>query len=223
MKKFAVGLTVAVLAVLVVVSSPVYAQDTYPPDRPGRMGGSGRAGAGTAGARMAGTGLQNLDAATVDLGMTVEELQAAIAGGTTLHDLYLEAGLDLPEWMQEVLYLYDYGTDRQAYLADLLGMTVEELQAAMADGTTAHELAAAAGIELPLPDAGQMGGHGAGAATMNGGMSAGSGTMADALGLTIEELEAQIAAGNTLQDLFEAAGMDFPNGGFGARGGRTGR
>ncbi|MEZ5341070.1 MAG: hypothetical protein R2706_06370 [Acidimicrobiales bacterium] len=49
----------------------------------------------------------------------------------------------------------------QAELADALGMTVEELEAAKADGTSIRDLAEAAGVELPgRGGPGGPGGHG---------------------------------------------------------------
>ncbi|MBN1264200.1 MAG: hypothetical protein JXA25_01815 [Anaerolineales bacterium] len=217
MKKIAIGMVIAVTAVLVITASPVYADRATPPERPGRMGGSAQGGS-----RMMGAGGQDLDAAAEALGMTVEELQAQLDAGATVHDLLESAGVDLSEWTLEYQYLYNYSVDRQAFLAEQLGMTVEELQAALEDGSTVHDLAEAAGIEVPMWGEDWMNG------SRNGTGSAGTGIgdrMPELLGMTAEELEAEIAAGNTIHDLFESAGLEFPAGGSmsGSRGNRGGR
>ncbi len=53
--------------------------------------------------------------------------------------------------------------ERKAALAEKLGMTVDEVEAARADGATIRELAEEAGIELPERGEGRRGGHGHGA------------------------------------------------------------
>jgi len=214
MKKIAVGMVIAVTAVLVIAASPVYAHGGNPPVRPGQGNGAPEA----AGAQMMAGG-QDLEAAAAALGITVEELQAELNAGANVHDLLEAAGVDLADWAQENLYLYDYSAERQVFLAEQLGMTVEELQAALDAGSTVYDLAQAAGIDLPLFDGTRSNGKGmdaggSGMVTDGPGLyAAGTSRMADALGMTVEELEAEIAAGSTVQDLFTAAGMDFPAGG----------
>jgi hypothetical protein len=210
MKKIAIGMVIAVAAVSMMAVSPVYAQDVNPPDRPGRMGGRGSAGSeitggrGAAGSGMTTAGRQDLASVAETLGISLEELQAELQAGNTVRDLMDAAGI-VPDWAQE--FQYDYSADRQAYLADKLGMSLEELQAALDAGATVHDLAEAAGIEVPLWGDDWMHGR------AEDGLAGGIGQMAEALGMAVEELEAAVAAGSTIHDLFEAAGLDFPMGG----------
>ncbi len=85
-------------------------------------------------------------------------------------------------------FQYNYSADRQAYLADKLGMSLEELQAALDAGATVHDLAEAAGIEVPLWGDDWM--HG----LAEDGLAGGIARMAEALGMAVEELEAAVAA-----------------------------
>jgi hypothetical protein len=76
------------------------------------------------------------------LGMTKEEIKAALGSGKTIEDLAKEKGVELPERRMGM-----HGT---ADLAAKLGMTEEELKAALDSGKTPRELAEEKGITLPV-------------------------------------------------------------------------
>jgi len=204
MKKIAVGMVIAAAVVFVFSAAPVYADSTTPPERPGRRGGSMQAGS-----RMMGAGGQDLEAAAEALGMTVEDLQAELADGASLHDLLEEAGVDLAAWMLENQYLNNNSVERQAQMAEQLGITVEELQAALENGSTIHDLAEEAGVELPLRGNDRMDGEAPRGAVEGDRLE----RAAERLGITVEELEAELEAGSNIQDLYDSAGLDFPAGG----------
>ncbi|MBN2556931.1 MAG: hypothetical protein JXA97_13415, partial [Anaerolineales bacterium] len=82
-----------------------------------------------------------LERAAELLGMTVEELQAALESGLTIRQLAEEAGITLEDVRPRL-------ANRLEQAAELLGMTVEELQAALESGLTIRHLAEEAGITL---------------------------------------------------------------------------
>jgi hypothetical protein len=102
------------------------------------------------------------------LGITVEELDDALAEGKTLYDIVDERNVDLTEVQaameaarQEMIeerlsqmppagWRLLYHDRMEEALAEALGLTVEELEAARADGQTLFEMAQAQ--ELPLDD-----------------------------------------------------------------------
>ena len=91
------------------------------------------------------------------LGMTVEELQAAIDAGQTLQELAEAKGVDLtfrnrPDGARGRGLWGGKDGVWLAPTAEKLGMTVEELQAALDAGQTIQELAQAKGVELGWPD-----------------------------------------------------------------------
>ncbi len=124
--------------------------------------------------------------------------------------------------------------ERAAIVADALGLTVADLEAALADGLRLRDVAADQGVEMDavadalrqaLEDAvttaeanGELTPEQADAirerialrATMRDvfGPEERLGALAEALGMTIEELEAARAAGTTLRDLVDAQGAD---------------
>jgi len=197
MKKALTALVITVTAISISGVSTVFAQDTLPPARPGRTGSryAGATDTHTAAPQ------RDLDEVAAALGMTIEELNAALDSGATVHDLLTAAGIDLTDWMAS--YLYNYSVDRISSIAEALGMTVEELQAAMLEtGLTARELAADLGIDLEVWD--------------NDWAYGTAGGNASALDMTVEELQAAIDAGSTMRDLYDDAGLEFPAGGSGS-------
>lgn len=127
----------------------------------------------------------DLESIAESFDMTVEELQAALDEGQTIRDIADELGVDLPapadrgngpqlgqtdpqnenlppflnqnqNQNQNVDECPDAET-RLAELADLLDMTVEDLQAALDEGQTIRDIADELGVELPQPPRGPQG------------------------------------------------------------------
>jgi sulfur carrier protein ThiS len=104
--------------------------------------------------------------------------------------------------------------------AELLGMTVEELAQTLASGQNMHDLLEERGIEPPAreprDEAERMrgsrdfrAGHAARRAAVRHGLMNPSmlAAHADVLGMTAEELQAAIDAGQTMRDILESRGM----------------
>lgn len=133
-------LVVAIIAVGGFGASVAYADDGGPGQRTGRLDGEGL------------TVIADL------LGMTPEEVTTAIQeDGKTLQDLADEAGVDMQD-IKDALPEKRGGSheDRGARLdgealdvvADLLGMSADEVTAALEDGQTLQDLADKAGVDM---------------------------------------------------------------------------
>lgn len=82
------------------------------------------------------------------------------------------------------------GGQQQDVLADLLGVSVEELNARLAEGATLAELYEEAGLDVPY-------------------FGLENSQLAAALGISVDELMARLDAGETLEDLHMEAGLDM--------------
>jgi DNA-directed RNA polymerase specialized sigma subunit len=104
-------------------------------------------------------------------------------------------------------------------VANALGMTVDELQAELQAGKTIPQIAKEKGIDLTqlqstmqaehaaggMAGGMGMGGHG----SMAGGHGQAQETIANALGLTVEELQAELQAGKTVPQIAQEKGVDL--------------
>lgn len=126
-------------------------------------------------------------------------------------------------------------TEHKAEFAEALGMTVEELETALTEGQTIEEIAAAQGVDLDALkqekideklqeaiDSGRITEEQA-EAIRNGDVSFGKGNhggqhgnkaeykaeFAEALGLTVEELETAVADGKTIEEIAAEQGVDL--------------
>ncbi len=89
-------------------------------------------------------------------------------------------------------------------LAEKLGMTADELKAAIDGGQTIEQIAAEKGIELPArPMMGMMGGRGGHGGHMGG-------RLAEKLGMTPEALKAELDSGKTIEQIAEEKGVTLP-------------
>lgn len=160
MKKIGMGVLIA-LVLVTGLAGAAFAQTDTPPTAPTPH-------------------VDRMEALAGKLGMTLEELQAALNSGQTVQELADAAGVELPQRVA-----------RGGRLAELLGMTPEELKAALDSGQTVQELADAAGVELPR-------------------RVARGGRIAELLGMTSEELQTALDSGQTIQELADAAGVELP-------------
>ena len=142
-KKFGLLIGTLILAVVVLGAfgtSVAYADDGGPGKRFGRLGG------------------EALDAVADLLGMTADEVTTALQeDGVTLEDLADEAGVDIEDIKDAVReYRGEPSGDRAsrfdgeslAVVADLLGMSEDEVTAAFEDGQTLQDLADEAGVDI---------------------------------------------------------------------------
>ncbi len=159
---------------------------TVAPDDAARQGRGGRGDKGAAVAEILGLTQDEVRTALSE-GQTVADLAAAqgvdiqtvidaIIADMTEHveEHVADGGLTEAEAAEKLANAEERVTDRvnmtreeaqatrRAALAEKLGMTVEELEAAKADGTSIRDLAEEAGIELPERGEGRRGGHGHG-------------------------------------------------------------
>ncbi len=78
------------------------------------------------------------------LGMTPEELKAAVESGKTIEQLAEEKGVELPR-------LETFKIRLDGFLEEKLGMTAEELKTELESGKTIEQIAEEKGVELPAP------------------------------------------------------------------------
>jgi hypothetical protein len=102
----------------------------------------------------------------------------------------------------------------QDTLAKSLGLTAEQLQAEFQSGKTVPQIAQERGIDLTELQSTMQAQHQANgfpgmAAHGQMGMSQGQATIAEALGLTVEELQQQLQAGKTVLQLAQEKGVDL--------------
>jgi uncharacterized protein (DUF433 family) len=182
---------VSVLVALVVLAGATiaFAQGQTLPDRLGSRSAFGRPpGPGPGG----GPGFRNneiLNAAIAELlGISVEELEGALADGETIRTLIKESGLDMTE-VQTAL---------QAARAEML-------QQAVADGSITQEQA-----DQMLDRQSEPKGSGrVGKDKFGLDDTARQTTLAEVLGITVEELEEYLANGETIRTLVEELGLDI--------------
>jgi uncharacterized membrane protein len=137
------GLLVALMLVGAVGTAVVYAQSSTPP---APHWGKGRGPGGWHGPLSS----AQLDAAAKALGMTSDDLSAALKNGKTLQQLATEKGVDLKVVMQamQVVRPTMLGPTELEAAAKTLGMTTDDLSAALKSGKTFQELADTAGVQL---------------------------------------------------------------------------
>lgn len=92
--------------------------------------------------------------------------------------------------------------DRAEAIAEILGITVEDLRSARAEGKTIRELAEELGVDLseierPFPQCPPNGER--------------LENIAERLGITVEELVAELESGKTIRELAEELGVDLPD------------
>jgi len=137
------GMLVALMVVGAVGTAVVYAQGSTPPvtglgDRGGPRGGHGF------------LGDAELKAAAEALGMTTDDLSAALKEGKTLEQLATEKGIDL-QTVQDAIRAARplmLGSTELTAAANALGMTTDELTAALKEGKTLEQLATENGVDL---------------------------------------------------------------------------
>ncbi len=76
------------------------------------------------------------------LGMTADELKAALESGKTLEEIVEEKGVELPRFQKFKIRL-------DGFLEEKLGMSAEELKAELDSGKTIEQIAEEKGVELP--------------------------------------------------------------------------
>ncbi|MGB2911336.1 MAG: hypothetical protein WBB55_12210, partial [Anaerolineales bacterium] len=125
------------------------------------------------------------------LGMSVEELEGALAAGETIRTLVEESGLDMT----------DFQTALQAARAEML-------QQAVAEGSITQEQA-----DRKLDRQSKQNGFGRGGQGRFGlkdkDGKAWQTTIAEVLGIPVEELEEHLAGGETIRTLVEELGLDI--------------
>lgn len=132
------------------------------------------------------------------LGMTVEDLEAAWLEGQSIREIIDAQGLTVLEVVEafdgECLenFSVDPMMDRLQATAEALGMTVEELGEALANGQTILEIAEAQGVDLREQMRLQA-----------------MEPLAEALNMTVEELQAALDGGQTIREIAEAQGVDL--------------
>lgn len=136
------GLLVALMVVGAVGTVAAYAQGDEP--LAGFVNGHGPGGG------RGPLGSAELEAAAKVLGMTTDELSAALEAGKTLEQLATEKGVDLQTLIDAIRAVHPLrlGSAELEAAAQALDMTTDELSAALNDGKTLQELADAAGVEL---------------------------------------------------------------------------
>jgi hypothetical protein len=143
------GLLVALLVVAVVGATSVYAQDQGPTDPPRQGRGPGRGGGGS----MGGPGME---AAAQVLGMTTDELTSALKGGKTLEQIAQEKGVDFAKVQSamqaargnKMSWRGPMGGPELEAAAQALGMTTDELTAALKGGKTLEQIAQEKGVDF---------------------------------------------------------------------------
>lgn len=136
------GLLVALMVVGAVGTAVAYAQGPTPSIGlgDGHGPGGGRGSLGSA----------ELEAAAKVLGMTTDDLSAALKEGKTLEQLATEKGVDF-QTVQDAIRAarpLRLGSTELDAAAKALDMTTDELSTALKDGKTLQELADAAGVDL---------------------------------------------------------------------------
>jgi len=136
------GLLVALMIVGAVGTAVAYAQGPTPPaglgEGHGPHGGRGPLGGG------------GLEAAAKALGMTTDELTSALESGKTLEQLATEKGVDI-ETVQDAIRAarpLRLGSVELEAAAKALGMTTDELTAALQGGKTLEQVAADKGVDF---------------------------------------------------------------------------
>ena len=135
------GLLVALMIVGAVGTVAVYAQDSTPlsglGDGHGPRGGHGLEGA-------------ELEAAAKALGMTTDELTSALQSGKTLEQIAADKGVDF-QMVQDAIQAVRplrLGTTELDAAAKALGMTTDELTAALKAGKTLEQVATDKGVDI---------------------------------------------------------------------------
>jgi uncharacterized protein (DUF433 family) len=185
-KKIAIGLAIAILVAAVGVGA-VFAQETISPVRESvgiaeECGGRG----GKRGPRG-----EHLEIVAEVLGMTVDEVREAVAGGQTIAELAEAQGVPLQD------------------VADaLVAAEAERLQQAVEDGRLTQEEAdeRIARIEeniLERLESGERGGPGGPRGSRGSHLE----VVAEVLGMTTDEVREAVAGGQTIAELAEAQGV----------------
>ena len=163
-------------------------------------------------------------AIAAELGITVEELEASKEAGEKLSDIAEAQGIDQEalEALMETAHQnaldaaladgaitqeeYDAiqergfrggpgGRNGKGQIAELLGLTQEELKARLDAGETIEEIAAELGVELPERPEGR---------------GPNVERLAEVLGISAEEIQERIDDGQTIQEIAEELGVELP-------------
>ena len=163
-------------------------------------------------------------AVAAELGMSVEELEAAIEAGQKPHEIAEEQGIDEEAFraMMETAFQNALGTaladgaiTQEEYdaiqergfrgpggrghgkgkIAELLGLTQEELQARLDAGESIEEIAEELGVELP---------------ERREGRGPNVERLAEVLGIGAEEVQQRLDDGQTVQEMAEELGVELP-------------
>lgn len=198
-KLFKISGAVAVIAGVMTVSTATFAQETAPQsdDRPSiaqRVQDGIRNGLRNRGG---GFGDLNIDKGTImaeALGISVEELEAAKADGTNKRELIEQLGLDA-----------------ETVKANVQTAMIAQIQAGVESGTITQEQADQMIERVERVENGKKGfgkrGH-RGGKHRGGKRGVNPEVMAQALGISVEELEAAKAEGTKLNELIEQLGLD---------------
>jgi len=191
-KRVAIFVSVLVALVVLVGAKITFAQE---PTLPDSLGSRSEGGHPTWPGPGRGPGIRDnaaLNAAIAELlGMSVEELEGALADGETIRTLIEESGLDMAE-VQTALQ-----TAR-----------AEMLQQAVADGSITQEQADQMLDRQSEPKgSGRVGKGGFGLKDKDD--TAWQTTLAEVLGISVEQLEGHLAGGETIRTLVETLGFDM--------------
>ena len=191
-KRVAIFVSVLVALVVLAGATITFAQGPILPDR---LGFGSEGGHPTWPGPGRGPGFRDNetlnDAIAEFLGISVEELEGALAGGETIRTLVEELGLDM--------------TDFQAALQ---AAHAEMLQQAVADGNITQEQADRMIYRQgALNVFGHVGKGGFGLRDKDG--TAWRTTLAEVLGIPVEQLEKRLADGETIRTLVETLGFDM--------------
>jgi uncharacterized protein (DUF433 family) len=191
-KRVAIYVSVIVALVVLAGATITFAQGPILPDRLGSRSGVGRPPWPGPGRGLGFRNNETLNAAIAEfLGISVEELEEALADGETIRMLVEESGLDIT----------DFQVALQAARAEML-------QQAVADGSITQEQA-----DRKLDRQRKQNGFGRGGQGRFGlkdkDGTAWQTTIAEVLGIPVEEVEEHLAGGETIRTLVEELGLDM--------------
>ena len=187
--------TTLVLVGFAVIVIPVFAAD-------GSVGSERR----SRGSR-AGSYRNSLETRAEALDMTIDELRDELNSGKSMREIMMERGVEPAA-----------GSHRGASLEEVaasLGMSVDELRTTLMNGQNLHDLLEERGVEPPAwcGGEGRQGNDGSRRAAAVSAKRHGLGNpvllsaKAEALGMTPEDLAADLASGMTMRDIMERQGL----------------
>ena len=153
------GLLATFLLVAAVGTVTAYAQESTPTSQPSQLNGGRHGGPGGPGGRQP-LSSEAIDAVAQALGMTSEDVNAALQSGKTFEGLAQEAGVDVQvvrDAIKAFMPVADGGRGMRGMddasleaAANALGMTTDEVSAALQDGKTLEDLAQEAGVDVQV-------------------------------------------------------------------------